>query len=63
MTLLESYRKNAEVQRDAARATDLPNKRALHERSALMWENMAIEAEKVAAMARTNAEEKARVRG
>ena len=41
MSLLETYRANAQAQRDAAAKTSLPNRKAMHERSAETWEVMA----------------------
>jgi hypothetical protein len=60
MTLLEQYRQHAAIQREAAAATNLPNRQAMHERSALMWEQMALDAELTAERTRVNAEDKAR---
>ncbi len=41
MSLIETYLANAQAQRDAAAATPLPNRKAMHERSAETWEVMA----------------------
>ena len=41
MTTIETYLANASAQRAAAEATNLPNRRAMHERSAETWETMA----------------------
>lgn len=41
MTTIETYLANASAQRAAAQATNLPNRREMHERSAITWETMA----------------------
>jgi hypothetical protein len=41
MSLIETYLANAQAQRDAAAKTPLPNRKAMHERSAEKWEVMA----------------------
>jgi hypothetical protein len=41
LTLLETYRAHAAAERAAAANTNLPNRRAMHERSAMTWEAMA----------------------
>jgi len=41
MTTIETYLANAAAQRAAAEKTNLPNRRKMHERSALTWETMA----------------------
>lgn len=41
MSAAETYRANAAQQRAAAANTTLPNRRALHERCAETWEEMA----------------------
>lgn len=41
MSLMETYLANARAQRDAAAKTSLPNRKAMHERSAEKWEDMA----------------------
>ena len=41
MTLSETYRAHAAAERAAAAKTNLPNRRAMHERSAMTWEGMA----------------------
>ena len=41
MTAADTYRANAAAQRAAAAKTDLPNRRAMHVRSAETWEQMA----------------------
>jgi hypothetical protein len=45
MTNIEMYRANAAAQRAAAAATNLPNRREMHERSAQSWDAMADSAE------------------
>jgi hypothetical protein len=45
MSLLDIYRTHAQAERAAAAKTDLPNRRAMHERSAEAWEDMARDAE------------------
>lgn len=41
MTTIELYLANAAAQRAAAENTNLPNRREMHERSAVAWETMA----------------------
>jgi hypothetical protein len=41
MSAAETYRANAVQQRAAATNTNLPNRRAMHERCAETWEEMA----------------------
>jgi hypothetical protein len=41
MTTIETYLANAAAQRAAAENTNLPNRREMHERSAVTWETMA----------------------
>ena len=41
MNLHDAYLVNAAAERKAAAATNLPNRRAMHERSAATWETMA----------------------
>lgn len=41
MSLLDTYLDNAQAQRDAAAKTPLPNRKAMHERAAETWEEMA----------------------
>ncbi len=41
MTTIEIYLANAAAQRAAAEKTNLPNRREMHERSAVTWETMA----------------------
>ncbi|WP_380871746.1 hypothetical protein ACFB49_27000 [Sphingomonas sp. DBB INV C78] len=59
MSLIESYRAQAAAQREAAARTNLPNRRMLHERSALTWEAMAASAEDTAQRAEVNEAAKA----
>ncbi len=54
----ELFRSQAAAQRRAAAQTDLPNRRAMHERSAAIWEQMALSAEDTAERARINARAK-----
>ena len=54
MTNIEAYRANAASERAAAAKTDLPNKRAMHERSAQAWETMITSAEDTAALTLAN---------
>ena len=55
MTVIELYRANAALQRDAARQTNLTNRREIHERSAMLWEAMANAAEALAKKGLLNA--------
>ncbi len=55
ITPAETYRANAVAQRLSALQTSLPSRRAMHERSALAWEQMADAAEDTAAKASVNA--------
>lgn len=59
MTTIETYRANAAAKRAAAAKTNLPNKRAMHHRSADTWETMAASAEATAIRAVTNQAAKA----
>jgi hypothetical protein len=59
MTLLETYRANAANERKAAEATNLPNRRAMHERSAITWEEMAANAEALIELTQVNMAAKA----
>ncbi|HEX7820569.1 MAG TPA: hypothetical protein VF463_08115 [Sphingobium sp.] len=54
MSLLDTYLANAKAQRDAAAITDLPNRKAMHERSAEAWEEMARDAQITATRAAIN---------
>ncbi|MEO6040904.1 MAG: hypothetical protein ABIP41_03305 [Croceibacterium sp.] len=55
MTPAESYRALAEAERDAAAKEVLPSRRAVHERSAEAWEEMAERAEDTVEKASVNA--------
>jgi len=59
MSLSETYRANAAVERAAAAKTNLPNRKAMHERSALTWETMAMSAEDTVERSAVNAAAKA----
>lgn len=59
MTPAETYRANAAAQREAAEATTLANRRAMHERSAETWDAMAEATEDTSARAAVNAAAKA----
>jgi hypothetical protein len=59
MTPIETYRANAAAQRAAAQKTNLPNRRAMHERSAMTWDAMADSAEDTAGRALVNEAAKA----
>ncbi len=59
MTNIEIYRANAAAQRAAADKTNLPNRREMHERSALTWEAMADSAADTVARASVNEAAKA----
>ena len=59
MTNLETYRANAAAQRLAAAKCDLPNRRAMHERSAESWEAMAANAAETIERATVNEAAKA----
>ena len=52
------YRSYAAAQRRAAAEASLPNRRAMHERSAAVWEQMAQSAEDTAERAKINARAK-----
>ena len=54
MSLIETYLANAQAQRDAAAKTPLPNRKAMHERSAETWEVMARSVSDTAARAAIN---------
>ncbi len=53
-TARDIYRANAAAQRDAAAKTNLPNRREMHERSAMAWDAMAEAAEDTVAKAAVN---------
>lgn len=55
MTPSETYRANAATQRAAAQATNLANRRAMHERSAIAWDAMAEAVEDTVARSAVNA--------
>lgn len=59
MSLMETYLANARAQRDAAEKTPLPNRKAMHERSAETWEAMARGVSETAARAAINLAAKA----
>jgi hypothetical protein len=59
MTQSEAYRARAAEERAAAAKTSLPNRRAMHERSAEVWEEMARGLEDTAERAVVNAATKA----
>jgi|GEM_PF-1849350 len=59
MTNIEVYRANAAAQRLAAENSTLPNRRAMHERSAESWEAMAANAADTMARASVNEAAKA----
>ena len=61
MTNIETYRANAAAERASAAKTNLPNKRAMHERSAATWEAMAASAEDTAERALINHAAKTRL--
>ena len=54
MSLIETYRANAAKERAAAASTNLANRKAMHERSAMTWEAMAASAQDTAEMAAVN---------
>lgn len=62
MSLIKAYRANAAAQRAAAASTPLENRRLMHERSALVWDEMAQAAEDTAEMAVVNLAAKAAAR-
>jgi hypothetical protein len=55
MTNAEQYRAQAAAQRALAAKSDLANRRDMHERSALMWDEMAQSAEDTIERALVNA--------
>jgi len=59
MTTIETYLANAAAQRAAAEKTNLPNRREMHERSAVTWETMARAAEDTQGRAAVNLAAKA----
>ena len=54
MSLIETYRAHALAERAAAEKTNLINRKAMHERSAQTWEQMAQGAEDTAIRAAIN---------
>jgi hypothetical protein len=54
MSTSEVYRANAAAEREAAAKTNLPNRKAMHERSAMTWEAMAQGVEETAERASVN---------
>ena len=54
MTSAQIYRTNAAAQRAAAATTNLPNRREMHERSAVAWETMAAAVDDTLAKAAVN---------
>lgn len=60
MSLSEIYRAHAAAERASAEGSVLLNRRAVHEQSALVWDRMALSAEKTAARARINLAAKTR---
>jgi hypothetical protein len=58
----EIYRRRAHMQREAAAATDLPNRKAMHERAAEQFEEMAKTAEYDARLIRIHKNPGARAR-
>ena len=59
MNAIQHYRAQAADQRALAEATNLPNRRAMHERSAAMWEEKACAAADTAERTLVNAEARA----
>jgi len=59
MTMIDTYLANAAAQRVAAETTNLPNRREMHERSAVVWEAMARSAEETQGRAAANLAAKA----
>jgi len=59
MSQIEIYRANADAQRAAAEKTSLPNRRAMHLRSAETWDSMAANIEDTAERAAVNQAAKA----
>lgn len=55
MDISETYRRNAARERALAAACELPNRRAMHDKSAATWDAMATAAEETAGMAIVNA--------
>lgn len=59
MTLIDTYLANAAAQRAAGETTNLPNRREMHERSAVVWEAMARSVEETQGRAAVNLAAKA----
>lgn len=59
MSISDSYRQSAAKERLLAAKTDLLNRKAMHERSAAIWDEMALNAEETADRAMVNAAAKA----
>ena len=59
MSISDSYRASAAKERALAAKTDLANRKAMHERSAAIWDEMALNAEETADRAIVNAAAKA----
>ncbi|MBA2934504.1 hypothetical protein HZF05_10385 [Sphingomonas sp. CGMCC 1.13654] len=59
MSNAEQYRAQAAAQRALAEKSDLANRRAMHERSAIMWDEMAASAEDTIERALVNAASRA----
>jgi hypothetical protein len=59
MSTATIYRNNADAQRAAAAAATLANRREMHERSAMAWDEMAQSLEDTAKLAIVNAAAKA----
>jgi len=59
MSTATIYRNNAGIQRAAAAAATLANRREMHERSAMAWDEMAQSLEDTARLAIVNAAAKA----
>ncbi len=59
MSNAEHYRAQAATQRALAAKSDLANRRLLHERSAMMWDEMAVSAEDTIERAQINAASRA----
>lgn len=59
MSTAEQYRAQAAAQRALAEKSNLANRRILHERSAMMWDEMAASAEDTIERAQVNAASRA----
>jgi hypothetical protein len=59
MSTIETYLANAATQRAAAEKSNLPNRREMHERSAVTWETMARAVEETQGRAAVNLAAKA----